>query len=107
MKSKFVAKTFVIMFTMPPAIFVDHLNSEDLKRLKKYRTEHIDIDYNDLEDKVREKVKSNTERKKIVLKAINTVLINKTEFSPRKLKLIKNFEQSMLQKPFFNSSSIM
>lgn len=92
---------------MLPAIFVHHLNSEDLKRLKKYRTEHIEIDYNDLEDKVREKVKSNSERKKIVLKAINTVLINKTELSPRKLKLIKNFEQSMLRKSFFNGSSII
>lgn len=76
---------------MKPDKFIAHLSSEDLKRLKKYRTEHIEIDYNELEDKVREKVKSNTERKKIVLKAINTVLVNKTEFSPKKLKLIKNF----------------
>jgi hypothetical protein len=52
-------------------------------------------------------VKSNTERKRIVLKAINTVLVNKSEFSPKKLKLLKNFEQSMLQKPFFNESSII
>jgi hypothetical protein len=52
-------------------------------------------------------VKSNTERKKIVLKAINTVLVSKTEFSPKKLKLIKNFEQSMLRKPFFGNESSM
>lgn len=50
---------------------------------------------------MREKVKSNTERKRIVLKAINTVLVSRTEFSPRKLKLIKDFEQSMLRRPFF------
>jgi hypothetical protein len=28
--------------------FIKHLNSEDLKRLKKFRAEHIEIDYNDL-----------------------------------------------------------
>lgn len=33
---------------MPPGKFMEHLSSEDLKRLKKYRTEHIEIDYNAL-----------------------------------------------------------
>lgn len=28
--------------------FVGHLNSEDLKRIKKYRAEHIEIDYHEL-----------------------------------------------------------
>ncbi len=51
----------------------------------------METDFNQLEDDLREKIKSNTERKKIVLKAINTALVNKTELSPRKEKLIRSF----------------
>ena len=91
LKSKFSSRTWSVLFTTRADRFVAHLNREDLKRLKKYRAEHVEVDYGALEEKVREKVKSNTERRRIVLKAINTVLVSRTEFSPRKLKLIKDF----------------
>jgi hypothetical protein len=48
LKSKYSASAFSILFVMKPQKFREHLNSEDLKRLKKYRTEHIEIDYNSL-----------------------------------------------------------
>lgn len=80
--------------------FKNHLSDEDLKRLKKYRAEHVDIDYNDFENKVRKGVRSLTEKKKIILKAINTTLI-KPELSPRKMVLIDNFKRSMIEKQLF------
>jgi len=69
--------------------------------LKKYKAENTDVSYYDFEAKVRARTKSTTDRKKIVLKAINTSLVHKTEFSPKKMEIIKNYEKSMLKKPIF------
>ncbi len=71
--------------------FFKNINPEDLKRLKKYRAEHADVSYIGFEAEVRAKARSNSERKKIVLKAINTSLVHKTEFSPKKMELISNY----------------
>jgi hypothetical protein len=38
---------------MKKDIFIQHLNSEDLKRIKKYRAEHVETDFNQLEDDLR------------------------------------------------------
>jgi|LakMenE18May11ns_1017448.scaffolds.fasta_scaffold8266748_1 hypothetical protein len=53
LKSKFVANSWVILFSMKKDIFIQHLNSEDLKRIKKYRAEHVETDFNQLEDDLR------------------------------------------------------
>lgn len=63
---------------MPAESFKKALTVEDFKRLKKYRNEHVSINYTDFEQKVRSKVQSEVENKKIIHKAINTSYSNKT-----------------------------
>jgi hypothetical protein len=87
---------------MEKAKFLKNLNNEDIKRLKKYRAENIDVNYSDFEDTLRQKIKSVSERKKIAIKAINTSLAHKSEFTPKKMNLINSFEKSMLKKSFFD-----
>lgn len=47
-KSKYISKSWTIVFTMPADKFIAKLNSEEVKRLKKYRSEHVDFSYGDL-----------------------------------------------------------
>lgn len=77
-KAKYVATTWTILLKMSEADFYHHLNQEDIKRLKKYRAENADVNYTDFESEVRARAKSTSERKKIVLKAINTSLVHKS-----------------------------
>jgi hypothetical protein len=46
-KSKYIAEGWVVLFAMPAERFTAGLSSEDVKRLKKYRSEHVDINYNE------------------------------------------------------------
>jgi hypothetical protein len=90
---------------MPTETFLNSLTSEDIKRLKKYRSEHVDINYGDFEKNIREKVRALSEKRKIVHKAINTSLASKSHFSPKKMSLISNFEHAMLSKTFFSEAA--
>jgi hypothetical protein len=47
LKSTYIAETHSILFSMDKNIFINALTNEDFKRLKKYRNEHININYND------------------------------------------------------------
>lgn len=47
LKSTYIANTHCILFSMDKNIFLDSLTNEDFKRLKKYRNEHININYSD------------------------------------------------------------
>jgi hypothetical protein len=51
-------------------------------------------------------VRSVSEKKKIIAKAITASLANKNPGSPKRLSLISNFEKSMLSKTFFNDNTI-
>jgi hypothetical protein len=51
-------------------------------------------------------VRSVSEQKKIIGKAITTSLANKTPNSPKRLSLISNFEKTMLSKTFFNDATL-
>ena len=75
---------------------------EDFKRLKKYRNEHVSINYTEFDKKVRAKLHSEHEKRKIAHKAINTSFLNKTDenLSRKKKSLLENFESSMLEKSF-------
>ncbi len=44
-KSTYIAKTHSILFSMNKEIFLNSLTTEDFKRLKKYRNEHVNINY--------------------------------------------------------------
>ena len=90
-KSKYAAVGWVILFALPVDRFQALLSSEDIKRLKKYRTEHVDINYGKFERKIREQVRSVSEKKKIIAKAITASLAHKTTSTPKRLSLISNF----------------
>lgn len=104
-KSKYLAEGWVILFAMPVEHFVGTLTSEDIKRLKKYRSEHVDINYSEFEQNIRDKVRSYSEHRSIIKKAINGSLAHRDNLTPRKMKLINNFEKSMLTKTFFRDNS--
>jgi len=89
---------------MPVETFITSLSSEDIKRLKKYRSEHVDINYNEFEQNIRDKVRSLSEHRSIIKKAINGSLAHRDDLTSRKMKLISNFEKSMLTKTFFRES---
>ena len=76
---------------MPVDAFVATLSTEDVKRLKKYRTEHVDINYNEFEQNIRDKVRSYSEHRSIIKKAINGSLAHRDNLTPRKIKLISSF----------------
>jgi hypothetical protein len=57
LKSTYIAETHSILFSMEKNVFIDALTNEDFKRLKKYRNEHININYSDFERSVRERVR--------------------------------------------------
>ena len=82
--------------------FKKSLTVEDFKRLKKYRNEHVSINYTEFEQKVRSKLHSELDKKKIAHKALNTSFLNKTDqnLSLKKKSLLESFENSMLQKSF-------
>lgn len=105
-RSKYASVTWAVLFALPATRFEELLSSEDIKRLKKYRSEHVDINYGEFERKIREKVRSVSEQKKIIGKAITASLANKTPNSPKRLSLINNFEKTMLSKTFFNDTTI-
>lgn len=77
-KAKYIATTWTVLLKMSETDFYQHLNQEDIKRLKKYRAENADVNYTDFESEVRARAKSTSDRKKIVLKAINTSLVHKS-----------------------------
>ena len=87
-KSTYIAKTHSILFSMNKNMFLDSLTTEDFKRLKKYRNEHININYTDFEKNVRGKVKSLHEKKKIVHKAIDTSFAHRKDFFSKKVSLV-------------------
>lgn len=96
LKSTYIASSHVILFSMDKDTFIDSLSTEDFKRLKKYRNEHININYGDFEKSVREKVKSMHERRKIVHKAIDTSFMHRSNFPTRKISLVHSLEKKML-----------
>lgn len=65
-RSKYASVGFTILFALPAQRFETLLNSEDIKRLKKYRSEHVEINYGEFERKIRDKVRSVSEQKKII-----------------------------------------
>ena len=44
-RSKYASVGCTILFALPAGKFEVILSSEDIKRLKKYRSEHVDINY--------------------------------------------------------------
>lgn len=66
--------------------------------MKKYRAENADVNYSDFETEIRKRTQSTTNKKKIVLKAINTSLAHKSEFSPKRMQLIGSYEKSMMKR---------
>ena len=97
-RARYVAKEWTILFKMSKESFFDILNQEDIKRLKKYRAENADVNYSDFETQIRKRTLSTTNNKKIVLKAISTSLAHKSDFSPKKMALIGNYERSMMKR---------
>lgn len=90
-KSTYIAKTHLILFSMDQELFLNSLSTEDFKRLKKYRNEHVNINYSDFERDVRDKVKSLHDKKRIVHKAIDTSFANKSTSRSKRVDLIENF----------------
>lgn len=86
---------------MPAPTFTASLTTEDIKRLKKYRAEHVDINYGDFEHSIRDRVKSLSAHKAIIKKAITASLAHRDNITPRKLRMIGDFEKSMLTRTFF------
>lgn len=91
LKSSYFAKNHCILFSMNKTNFEKFLNNEDFKRLKKYRNEHININYYEFEKEMRNRIKSEHDRKKIIHKAIDTSFANRKSFTKRKTELIKSF----------------
>ena len=81
---------------MKKHVFLDSLTNEDFKRLKKYRNEHININYNDFEKSVRGRIRSLHDKKKIVHKAIDTSFAHRKDFFSKKVDLVNEFEKNML-----------
>lgn len=46
-KAKYVATVWTVLLKMSESDFYQHLNQEDIKRLKKYRAENVDVNYMD------------------------------------------------------------
>ena len=44
-KSTYVAESHLIVFSMSKETFINHLTNEDFKRLKKFRNEHVSVNY--------------------------------------------------------------
>lgn len=61
----------------------------------------MDINYADFESNVRTRVRSLSEQKNIVKKAIRGSLARRNDLTPRKMSMITNFEKTMLSKTFF------
>ena len=96
MKSTFAAKTPVILFSMDKEQFIESLSLDDFKRLKKYRNENMNINYDDFERNVRKKVQSKNEKKKIVHKAIDTSFTNRKDLYSKRASLVEKIEKQML-----------
>jgi hypothetical protein len=71
--------------------FLECLGVEESKRLKKYRNEHIDINYGEFELNVRKRVRSLSEQRNIVKKAIGDSLAFRDNLTPRRLNVISKF----------------
>ena len=76
---------------MDKETFINHLTNEDFKRLKKFRNEHVSVNYGEFEKGVREKVKSVHDKKKIVHKAIDTSFTHRKDIFSKKVDLVKKF----------------
>jgi hypothetical protein len=100
-----VAKGWVVLFVMEAELFTECLSVDEAKRLKKYRNENIDINYGEFEMNVRKKVRSLSEQRYIVKKAISGSLAHKDNLTVRKMSMISNFEKSMLNKTFFDKGT--
>ena len=46
-KARFVAREWTILYKISKEDFYEILNQEDIKRLKKYRAENADMDYDE------------------------------------------------------------
>jgi len=55
--------------------------------------------------KIRKKVRSLSEQRNIVKKAISGSLAFRDNLTPRKMKMISSFEKTMLNKTFFEKGS--
>ena len=106
MKSTFAAKTPLILFSMSKDQFIDSLSLEDFKRLKKYRNENMNINYDDFEKDVRKRVQSKNEKKKIVHKAIDTSFTNRKDLFSKRASLVEKVEKQMLTQSISHKSKV-
>ena len=86
--------------------FIDSLSLEDFKRLKKYRNENMNINYDDFEKDVRKRVQSKNEKKKIVHKAIDTSFTNRKDLFSKRASLVEKVEKQMLTQSISHKSKV-
>ena len=82
--------------------FEKFLNNEDFKRLKKYRNEHMNINYFEFEKEMRDRIRSEHDRKKIIHKAIDTSFANRKSINAKKVNFIDKFEKHMVSTSLMN-----
>jgi|JI6StandDraft_1071083.scaffolds.fasta_scaffold33696_1 hypothetical protein len=78
MKSTYYAKSHCVLLAMNRDNFNKYISSEDQKKLKKYRNEHMTINYQDFEKDVRRKRRETDYKKRIVHQAIDVSFANRS-----------------------------